>query len=187
MKVLASLLNVVDNINEWIGKIVGFLIITLTAIIFFDVFLRYLFNSPIYWAMEINEYQLITLVLLTGGYTYLHNGHVRVDIIHSKWSKKTRAKVDLFTSLLVFLVCFVLVRYGIVIAYNSFIHHYTASTVLASPLWPTHFMIPLGALLLGLQCLSKWIRDFVFVFTGTKLESQVFRGEGGIITMDREE
>lgn len=186
MKVLANFLNIISTINEWVGNIVSVLIITLSIIVFVDVIGRYFFNSPLSWAMEINEYQLVTLMLLTGGYTYLHNGHVRVDILYSRWSKKTRATVDLFTSLILFLICIVLVRYGLVLAYDSFIHHYTSSMGLAAPLWPTHLMIPLGGLLLGLQCLGHWIRDLVFVFTGTSLDNRRFSEEGGIFKADRE-
>jgi TRAP-type mannitol/chloroaromatic compound transport system permease small subunit len=38
------------------------------------------------------------------------------------------------------------------------------------PLWPSQILIPLGALLIGLQGLTKWIRDLYMVVKGNPLD-----------------
>ncbi len=184
MNRISKFLKIIDTVNEWIGKIFCFLILSLSLLVFADVFMRYLFNCPIIWATEMNQYQLVTLVFLSGGYVLLHNGHVRVDILYGRWSDRTRSRVDMVTCIFAFLLSIVLVRFGIEIAWESFIEHHTATTVTASPLWPSQLMIPLGGLLLGLQSLAKWIRDVIFIFTGKKMESEIVKGEGGIFVRE---
>ena len=184
MRKISKILGLIDTINEWMGKIFCFFILSLSFLVFADVFMRYLFNNPIIWATEINQYQLVALVFLSGGYTFLHNGHVRVDILYGRWSSRTKSKVDIVTSIMVFFLSIVLIGYGTEIAWESFIEHHTTTTVTASPLWPSQLMIPLGGLLLGLQCLAKWIRDFIFIFTGKKLDSEFIKGEGGIFVRE---
>lgn len=184
MTKISKILRLIDIVNEWMGKIFCFFILSLSFLVFADVFMRYLFNSPIIWATEINQYQLVTLVFLSGGYTFLHNGHVRVDILYGSLSSRTKSKLDILTSIMVFFLVIVLIRYGTEIAWESFVERHSATTVTATPLWPSQLTIPLGGLLLGLQCMAKLIRDFIFIFTGEKLDSEYSKGEGGIFVRE---
>ena len=184
MNRISKFLKLIDTINEWMGKIACFLVLSLSGVVFLDVFMRYLFSNPIIWAMEINQNQLIALVFLSGGYTFLHDGHVRIDVLYGGWTDRTKATVDIFTSILIFIVSIVLVRFGSEIAWESFIEHHTTATVIGTPLWPSQLMIPLGGLLLGLQCLAKWVRDFIFIVTGQKLESEIAQGDGGMFVRE---
>jgi len=186
MKTLLWFFNIVDWLNETIGNIFGYLILTLTFLIFADIFLRYVFGWPIIWGMEVNQYQLITLVFISGGYAYLHNGHVRVDVLYERLSNRAKAFLNLITSFFVFLVCIILIIYGYDVALEAFVNDHRATTVIASPLWPSYLMIPLGALLLGLQSLVNWLRDLIFVVTGEPILSKYMSGEGGIFVRDGE-
>lgn len=180
MKYVARVLGIIDIINEWVGRTVSFLILTLSLLVFSDVFMRYLFNSPIVWGMELSQYQLVAVVFLSGGYTYLHHGHVKIDILYERWPPKIKASADLFTCLFIFLVSILLMIYGTELAVESYIKNHTMSTGISSPLWPSQLMIPIGGLLLGLQCLAKWIRDIIYLFTGKTFQSKVVKGKGGI-------
>lgn len=180
IKSVDSFLNLIDNINEWIGRIFSFLIIVLMLLIFVDVCGRYFFSSPLLWGLEVDGYLLVAIVFMGGGYAFLHNAHVRVDIIYTRWPPQARAIIDIITSLLIFLLCIVLIRYGFEIAWEGMLAGHKASTAVRTPMWPSYFVVPLSGVFLGLQCLVKWVRDWVMAVKGIKLESKVVPGEGGI-------
>jgi len=61
----------------------------------YEVFVRYVLNSPTAWALDVSFIMYGTLFMLGGAYTLSKNGHVRGDFIYRTWSPRTQAKVDL--------------------------------------------------------------------------------------------
>jgi len=185
MRALVKFTDIVDRINEWVGKVFGFLIIATMVVVVYDVCARYFFNRPTTWGMETSTLLLCGTVFLGGGYCLLHGGHVKVDIIYARWSPRAKAVVDLITYLLLLSICVVLLWYGGETAWDSLIHHKVSTSAWAPPLWPGQIVIPIGGILIGLQGLAKWIRDWITAVTGEKkLESKIVRGEGGIFAKE---
>lgn len=180
MKILNVFSNLIEYVNEWVGRVCGFFIITLMFLVFCDVCGRYFFNRPIQWGLEVCGYQLVTIVFLGGGYTFLHGAHVKVDIIYGKLSPRAQAVMDIITSAFIFLVCIVLIRFGFEAAWKGMMAGHRSSSAAETLMWPSYFAVPIGAVLLGLQCLVKWIRDWCIALGGTKVESKVYTGKGGL-------
>jgi len=88
----------IDSLNEWVGKMASWLIIPLTAVVTYDVILRYVFNRPTIWSWDINIQLLGALVVLGGGYAFLHDSHIGVDALVIHLSARRRAIVELITS-----------------------------------------------------------------------------------------
>jgi TRAP-type mannitol/chloroaromatic compound transport system permease small subunit len=61
-------------------------------------------------------------------------------------------------------------------AYDSFQFGETASTPFAPLLWPIKMTIPLGALLILLQGLAKFLRDLKLVISGALPEKEEGHG-----------
>ena len=77
--------------NEWIGKGVAWVTLVLVLVIFVDVVMRYAFNTSYVFTQEL-EWHLFGFIFLIGaGYTMLHDGHVRVDIIYQRLGAKGKA------------------------------------------------------------------------------------------------
>jgi len=95
MNVFDRIVHWIEIMNEHIGRIVGWLMLGLVLLVTGDVVSRYLFNTG--WvAIQETEWWLFSIIFLMGaGYTYLHEGHVRVDIVYSRLSKKGQDYVDL--------------------------------------------------------------------------------------------
>ena len=87
-----------DTVNKWIGRTVSFLLLPITFITSFEVFMRYVVRSPTIWAWDLNIQLSATVILLGGGYTLMEKGHVAVDILVMNMSPKRRALLDLITS-----------------------------------------------------------------------------------------
>ena len=182
MRFLAQTINIIDNLNEWFGKIFGFLIIILMGVVVYDTVMRYVFNSPTIWGMDLNKILLLAVVCLGGGYCFLHGGHVKVDILYLRFSSRKRAVIDLLTHIFVLLFCYLVVKHGGYVAWRSFsIGETSSESAWEYIMWPVLMLIPFAGILLGLQTLAKWIRDLIIALTGeNKMESRVVRGAGGL-------
>ncbi len=167
---MKRLFNVIDRTNELLGKAISYLIVVLIGVIFYEIFVRYLFNSPTIWAHEISQMIYGVYVILLGGYLQQRGGHVNVDILYHRFTPRTRAIIDLFTWLLFFCFSGVLLVKGWEMAWDSFLYRETDSTAFAPPIYPLKMMIPLGALLLLLQGLVRYIADLRLAITGKEEE-----------------
>ena len=156
----------IDRMNELIGKAISYLILVLVGVIVYEIFVRYILNSPTIWAHEISQMVYGAYVILLGGYLQQRNGHVNVDILYQRFKPRTRAIINLFTWLLFFAFCGVILVKGGEMAWDSFLYRETDSTVFAPPIYPLKMLIPLGALLLLLQGLVKYIGDIKVAITG---------------------
>ena len=159
-------LQAIDRINEQTGKVVSYLILFLVGVILYEILVRYLFNSPTIWAHETSQMIYGAYVILLGGYVLQRGGHVNVDILYHRFKPRTRAIIDLFTWLLFFYFCGLLLWKGGEMAWDSFKVLETEPKAFAPPVYPIKMMIPLGALLILLQGLAKFIRDLTLAITG---------------------
>ena len=63
---MKTMLRYIDNVSEWAGKLVAWLILPLVLFTVMEVVLRYVFNSPTVWAWDVNI-QLMLVFLALGG------------------------------------------------------------------------------------------------------------------------
>jgi TRAP-type mannitol/chloroaromatic compound transport system permease small subunit len=167
VKKLERFLDLIDRINQWTGKIVGHLLELMMFVVAWEVVMRYVFNRPTLWAMELNQYMFCVLIALGGGYVFLNRGHVNVDVFYGRRSEKTKAVLDLCTSpiLFLFLTVFIWMAYEVAgdsIGYNE------SSDMAGIPTYPVRILVVVGAVLIFLQALAKFIRDLMKV-TGRRL------------------
>jgi TRAP-type mannitol/chloroaromatic compound transport system permease small subunit len=175
MHFIKKFLLIVDAINEWCKNLFAYLTYALMAIVVYDVTLRYVFNRPTEWGLELNGFLLLAIAFLGGGYALKQDAHVRVTIIHEMFSARTRAAIDVFTYLVFFVVCVVLIRYGADVTWDSFRSKTTTPSTWAPALWPSQALIPIGAFLIGLQGLAKWIRDIHLMVKGVEINGDMGR------------
>ncbi len=122
MNALKLLCSWIDAMNEWIGKGVAWVTLALVLVIFVDVVMRYAFNTSYVFTQEL-EWHLFGFIFLIGaGYTMLHDGHVRVDIIYQRLGVKGKAWTNLIGVIFFMLPgCFMLVVTSWKFMYNSFL------------------------------------------------------------------
>jgi len=95
MNAIKGLSRFIDKINEWVGRGVAWVTLGLVLVVFSDVVMRYLFNTSFVFTQEL-EWHIFGFIFLIGaGYTLLHDGHVRVDIIYQRLGLKGRAWINL--------------------------------------------------------------------------------------------
>ena len=153
----------IDTLNEWVGRGVAWVTAGLVMVVFVDVLMRYIFNTSFVFTQEL-EWHLFGFIFLIGaGYTLLHDGHVRVDIIYQRLGGKGRAWINLL-GVIFFLIpgCLMVITTSWKFTLNSF------SMLEGSPDpggIPFRFLvkgtIPVGFALLLLQGLSLGLHSLL--------------------------
>jgi TRAP-type mannitol/chloroaromatic compound transport system permease small subunit len=160
---LVAFVNLVDWLNERIGRGVAWLTLLMVLITFVVVILRYVYAIGWVWLQESYVWLHGIVFMLGAGYTLLHNGHVRVDIFYRPSSARYKAIIDFFGSLLLLLplvVVVVMVSYGYVI--DSWMRLEQSREAGGLPaLFLLKSVILLFCLLIGLQGLALAARSFL--------------------------
>ena len=89
----------VDLTNEWIGRAVAWLTLGCVLTCFAVVVLRYGFDVGFPWMQELYVWQHAAVFMVGAGYTFLHRGHVNVDLVYGRLSERGRAWVDILGTL----------------------------------------------------------------------------------------
>lgn len=84
-----------DALSAWFGKAFAWLIILMSFGVGYEVFVRYILNSPTPWALDVTYIMYGSLFMMGGAYTLSRGGHVRGDFLYRLWQPRTQAKVDL--------------------------------------------------------------------------------------------
>ncbi len=167
---MRRVLEAIDAISEWTGRITAFLIPGMMLIMTYEVVARYLLKSPTIWAMESTQYLFLATTALGGAYVLRHDGHVNVPILYSRLSTRTQAIVDVVTSLFFFLFMGALFRASWITTVESVVYLEHSPTYWEPPIYPVYIVMTAGIFLIILQALAKLVRDFATAITG-KVES----------------
>jgi len=103
MRSLASLARGIDAITDWIGRTVAWLALGMVLIQVIVVVMRYVFGLSILMMQESIWYMHAIVFLTAAGYTLLHNGHVRVDILYGNVGPIAKARIDLLGVIVILL------------------------------------------------------------------------------------
>jgi TRAP-type mannitol/chloroaromatic compound transport system permease small subunit len=157
---------VIDQINQWVGNILRFLVLLVLITGFYEVAMRYFFNRPTIWVWELNGSLLCCFVALAGGYALLTETHVKVDILYSRFSTRVKAIIDLFSSSFLFLFLVVLLWQTSKMSLGSIKNLEHSQTIFSPPVYPFKVILVIGIFLFLLQGLSHFIRNLYIAFTG---------------------
>jgi len=159
-------LQAIDRTNEWVGRIIAWWMIPMIFIMTFEVFMRYVWKDPTEWGTELVTFIFAGYILLGGGYTLLYKDHVNINVIYNRFSPRNRAILDLLTFLVFFLYAGILLLEGWKFAWDAIKIGRHSGTDWNPPLSPVLLTLPIGAFLMLVQGVAKFIRDLAIAFTG---------------------
>lgn len=157
---LLKIAEAISKINFFVGRGISYVLIGMLFSVIYDVIMRYVLNSPSIWSNEISQYLLVVISMLGGAYCLAGDGHVRVDIIYHTLPERYRKYVEILNTVLILIVAIAMTVKGSILCYEAFIEDKRSNTILAFPLLPSMLMVPLGAILLGIQAISNVITCF---------------------------
>lgn len=154
------LVNWIDTFSRRLGHGASWLTLAMVLVTVGDVIMRYLFNTGAVFIQELEWHLFGFLFLLSGGYTLLENGHVRVDIFYAKSSTRTKAWIDLGGALIFLLpLCVLIIWASQKFVGNSWAFQEGSPDPGGLPArYIIKAMIPLGFFFLALQGVAEAIR-----------------------------
>jgi TRAP-type mannitol/chloroaromatic compound transport system permease small subunit len=100
MNALRGFVHGIDALNDWIGRAVAWLTLGCVLTCFAVVLLRYAFNTGFPWLQELYVWQHAVVFMAGAGYTFLHRGHVNVDVLYGRLGARGQAWIDILGTLL---------------------------------------------------------------------------------------
>jgi len=149
----------IDWLNEMIGKTVFWLVLAAVAVSAVNAVIRYSLNASSNAWLELQWYFFGAIFLLCSGYTLLRNEHIRIDVISSRLSPRTRNWIEIVGGFLFLLPMSLIIMY---LSWPIFMNAIESGEISGNAggliRWPARLLIPIGFFLLSLQGFSELIK-----------------------------
>jgi TRAP-type mannitol/chloroaromatic compound transport system permease small subunit len=165
LKPLLRISAAIDSINEWLGKLIMWLVLAAVLISAGNAIVRKAFNIGSNAWLEIQWYLFSGVFMLGVGYVMLRNAHVRIDFISSRLSaKRTNAIIDAI-GIVVFTIplSIIMIDLGWPLFERAWTRGEMSQNAGGLIRWPVLLLVPLGFAILLLQSLSELIKRMAFV------------------------
>jgi TRAP-type mannitol/chloroaromatic compound transport system permease small subunit len=165
---MQKLLLFIDKVSTFVGHAFSFFIIALTLHVTWEVFRRYVLDSPRAWAFDAMIMFYGTLFMMAGAYTLAKNGHVRGDVLYGFFRPRTQATIDLILYIVFFLPGVIALTYaGYFYAAESWAIRETSNiTYEGPPYYPFKTVIPVAGALVLVQGIVEIIRCVICLKNG---------------------
>jgi len=164
MKLLLAVSRAIDALNERVGRLVLWLVLVMVLVSSGNALSRYAFNLSSNAWLELQWYLFAAVFLLCSGYTLLHNEHIRIDVVSSRLSRRTRVWIDIFGTLFfLFPLSITIMWLSWPIFMNAWVSGEMSSNAGGLIRWPARLLVPVGFFLLTLQGVSELIKRTAFL------------------------
>ena len=154
----------VDWITEKIGKSIGWLLLAAVLISAGNAVIRKAFGVSSNAYLEAQWYLFGAVFMLGAGYVFLHDQHVRIDVVSNRISRRGQIWVDVLG------ITFFLLPLCVFVVWTSLPSLQTAimtKEVSANPggllRWPVYALVPIGFAMLAVQSLSELIKRIAYL------------------------
>lgn len=159
MSALLALSRMIDAVNERLGRAMGWFILAAVIVSSVNALVRFSINRSSNAWLELQWYLFGAVVLLGAAYTFKMNEHIRIDIISSRLSKRTRDWIDVIGHIFFLMpLCLVIMWLGWPFFLRSFAQAEVSSSAGGLIVWPAKLLVPLGFTLLFAQGVSELIK-----------------------------
>lgn len=159
MKLLLSLSRVIDQFNSLVGRVLAWAILAAVLISAGNAVIRKVFSVSSNAWLEMQWILFGIVFLLCAPWTLMSNEHIRIDIVNSLFSKRTRDWIDVIGHTFFLLPMAALMLYlGWPFFLLSLSQNEQSSNAGGLAVYPSKLLIPLGFALLLVQALSEIIK-----------------------------
>jgi len=164
MKVLLAISRAVDAVNERVGRLVYWCVLAAVLVSAANAIVRYTLNTSSNAWLEIQWYLFAAIFLLCSGYTFLHNEHIRIDVVSGHLSRRAQVWIDIICTILFMLP---MTGYIVWLSWPIFVNAWTSGEISGNAggliRWPVRLLVPLGFFLLFAQGISELIKRIAFL------------------------
>lgn len=155
---IAGFVGVVTAVSRAAFYFAILLIYLIAPVMLIDVVMRYAFNAPTVWGMELAVLLFGPYFLLAGPYVLHLKGHVAMDLLRQRLSLKADRLVELVNLPIIIAFCAILIWFSAPAAIDSFNYGETSFSAWNPPIWWTKAAVPLSLVLMLLQALAEFLR-----------------------------
>lgn len=163
--------DVIEKIAYWGGCFSGWLVPIMMLLVVVDVFMRYVMRQPLMISDEFSAYMVVALSYLGLAYTWRQKGHVRIEILVSRFSSRAYSWVRLLGMIVTFIFMIELDRAAYKMVAYALQINLRSSTWLTFPLFWPQLTVFLGFIMLTLLLAVDIVRAIDRVRAGERVEA----------------
>ena len=154
-----------DGFINRTGQLIAWLAAVLIIVIILQVVLRYVFGRGLVVLEEV-QWHLYAIGIMFGfSYALVHDSHIRLDLLHDRFPKRRKEKVEIFG------ILFLLMPMIIVILIHSWpflldsirINERSDAPMGLCCRWFIKAFLPVGFIMLGLAAISRLVRAIAYL------------------------
>ena len=157
---MIRVIHTIEGLSQSVGKAFGWCILVLTLSVAYEVFVRYVLNSPTVWAFDMMVQMYGALFLMAGPYALAQDAHVRGDVLYRYFPVRWQARLDFVLYILFFFPgMLALFWYGWEIAADSWRYKEVSwNSPARIQIYVFKTLIPVAGFLLILQGMAELMR-----------------------------
>ena len=140
--------------------IAGACVCILSALVFIQVVMRFVFESPMFWTDEIAVYAMIWAIYLSCAWAVRERAHIRVMSVIDLFPGRVRLALIVVSDLIWFAFCIFITWYGILLVHSFWEFPYESAGLGINQKWP-YMCISVGFTLTALRLIQvyyRWLR-----------------------------
>ncbi|OGR26694.1 MAG: hypothetical protein A2277_11960 [Desulfobacterales bacterium RIFOXYA12_FULL_46_15] len=157
--------NLTDRVILSVGHAAAWLIAVLIVTILVQVVLRYIFHLS-FTALEEIQWHLYAVIIMIGlSYSYVKDSHIRLDILHSRFSRPVREKIEIMgIILLLWPMLFIIFMHSLSFVEESFrVGERSDAPMGLGYRWAIKSIIPIAFFLLFIGSVSRLKQAFEYL------------------------
>lgn len=156
---IAAYVRAVDAVSNVTGLIAMYIVFIMIGILAYASIMK-VFFLPSNWTVEMAQFVMVAYFAIGGAYTLKEGEHVRMDLVYSGLAVRTKARVDLFTSV-VLIGFLVMLQIGGISSLTYSIQYGEKSFSAWAPImWPIKLVLNVGIFLTLLQAVAIFFKDW---------------------------
>ena len=148
----------VEALNYRVGRFAMYLLFALMAVMLWSSFARTAL-TPAIWTDEMGQFLMVGYFMLGGAYAIQMDSAVRMDLLYSRWSDRTKAVVDVITIFALLFYLGVLLYGGIESTAYAFEYGERRRGLWRPYMWPIKVVMCIGITLMILQFIAILFKD----------------------------
>jgi TRAP-type mannitol/chloroaromatic compound transport system permease small subunit len=178
MSGLLALSRAIDRVTHFCGFHVRWLVLAAVLVSAINAIIRKAFDISSNAWLELQALLFGAVFLLAAAYTLQKNAHVRIDVVSSRLSQKTRNWIDLLGHIFMLVpLCLILLWLSGPYALDSLLSNEGSANAGGLIVWPSKLLIFMGFLLLMAQAVSEIIKKVNAISSGSPPEAPQSHGD----------
>lgn len=158
--------DLIEAFIEAVGRVINWVWAILMVIVVATVGVRYISGGNTIWIEEVQWHLFSIGFMMALGYAILHDAHVRVDVLASRFRPRVRATIELLLILLIlFPMVYLILSYAIPFVEASYSRGETSSAPGGlGNRWMIKGVIVIAFAYIGLAALARLLRVCAYLF-----------------------